>query len=395
MNVINYMLLLRGQALYSHFSLLYCGKMPSVVPPELHALPKWERPEKTNEILDWADIKVIDLSNFDGPGQKQKLAEQLRDAVHETGFFSVIGTGFTQAEVDRQYDIGQAYFELPLEEKGNPKYRCDFAQGNYFGYRAANEKKIMGTDILDNVESVNIPKFIPQNASEPFHPFLRQYNTEIEDFSRRSLALADKIFTLFSIILELPEDYFSKQHLYKDQSEDHLRYMIYRPRSAADDAKVQNTWSRAHTDFGSLTLLWSQNVAGLQLKTPSGEWKSVPPVDDGIICNVGDTLDFWSAGFLKSTIHRVVRPPSDQAHIHRLGLFYFVRPGNEVDIKPAASPLLKRLGLVGEDAENEKPVRGLEYVRERVKNYHNHNDYADMKGKKFKVGNLEIEDEAA
>jgi isopenicillin N synthase-like dioxygenase len=142
-------------------------------------------------------------------------------------------------------------------------------------------------------------------------------------------------------------------------------------------------------------LLWSQNVAGLQLKIPSGEWKYVPAVENGIVCNVGDTLDFWSAGYLKSTIHRVVRPPKDQAHIHRLGLFYFVRPGNEVDIKPAPSPLLKRLGLIGENQEDTAPVRGLEYVRERVKNYHNHNDYADRTGKTFKVGNLEIEDEAA
>lgn len=253
----------------------------------------------------------------------------------------------------------------------------------------------MGTEVLDNVESVNIPKFIHENVNEPFQPFLQQYRSDIENFSRRSLAIAAKIFVLFSIMLELPEDYFSKRHLYDDPSEDHLRYMIYRPRNAEDDAKVQNTWSRAHTDFGSLTLLWSQDIAGLQLKTPAGEWKYVPPVNNGIICNVGDTLSFWSAGYLKSTIHRVVRPPSDQAHIHRLGLFYFVRPGNEVDIKPAPSPLLKRLGLVSEDVENEKPVRGIEYVRERVKNYHDHNDYADMRGKKFKVGNLEIEDEAA
>jgi isopenicillin N synthase-like dioxygenase len=58
------------------------------------------------------------------------------DQVHHTGFFSIIGTGFTQEEVDRQYDIGQAYFNLPIEEKGDPKYRCDFASGNYYGYRA-------------------------------------------------------------------------------------------------------------------------------------------------------------------------------------------------------------------------------------------------------------------
>ena len=199
-------------------------------------------------------------------------------------------------------------------------------------------------------------------------------------------------------MLELPPDYFSSRHLYNSKSEDHLRYMVYHPRSESEDALVQNTWSRAHTDFGSLTLLWSQNVAGLQIKTKEGDWKYIPPVDGGIICNVGDALQFWSAGYLKSTTHRVVRPPKDQVDQDRLGLFYFVRPGNDVDIAPAPSPLLMRLGLVkAEDVHGERKnkVTGLQYVRERVKNYHDHKDYADRKGKTFKVGDLEIEDEAA
>lgn len=170
--------------------------------------------------------------------------------------------------------------------------------------------------------------------------------------------------------------------------------MMYHPRNKEDDEKVDNHWARAHTDFGSLTLLWSQHVAGLQIKTASGEWRYVPPVDGGIVCNVGDTMDFWSASYLKSTTHRVVRPPEDQLDGNRLGLFYFVRPGNEVDIKPAPSPLLKRLGLVVENQEDAAPVKGLEYVRSRVKDYHDSTDYGDRRGKTFKVGNLEIVDEA-
>ncbi|KAF6820866.1 flavonol synthase [Colletotrichum musicola] len=368
--------------------------MPSAVSPEPAPLPKWQRPAKTAQDLPWADIKVIDIGKFDQPGGKKQLAEELRQAVHETGFFSLTNTGFMPEEVQRQYDIGQGFFNLAVEDKARPGNTCDFSKGNYFGYRSAHQKKVQGTEVLDIVESVNIAKFIPKYANEPFHPFFEPFRHEIEDFSRRSLELASKVFTLFSIILELPEDYFSSRHAYESPSEDHLRYMGYHPRSLADDQKVSNTWSRAHTDFGSLTLLWSQDVAGLQIKTSSGEWRYVPPVDGGIVCNVGDTLDFWSAGYLKSTTHRVVRPPEDQAHLFRQGLFYFVRPGDDVDIKPAPSPLLKRLGLISEDAENAEPVTGLQYVRERVKNYHHHTDYADMKGKRFKVGNLEIEDEA-
>lgn len=109
-------------------------------------------------------------------------------------------------------------------------------------------------------------------------------------------------------------------------------------------------------------------------------------------------MQFWSAGYLKSTIHRVQRPPSDQDKQKRLGLFYFVRPGDEVDIAPAPSPLLRRLGYISDEdlkqGEGKKRVTGLQYVRERVKNYHNHTDYADRKGQTFKVGDLEIEDEA-
>ena len=211
-------------------------------------------------------------------------------------------------------------------------------------------------------------------------------------------AVIAKIFILFALALELEdEEFFVRRHRYEEKSEDHLRYMLYHPRTVEEDKMVQNTWSRSHTDFGSLTLLWSQDVAGLQIRTFDGAWKYVRPVDGGIVCNVGDTLSFWSAGYLRSTVHRVVRPPPDQCDNTRLGLFYFVRPGDETELVPCGSPLLVREGLVkeGHDQHGARPVKGGEYVRERVKNYHSHGDYADKTGQKFRVGNLEIEDQVA
>lgn len=63
------------------------------------SIPLWERPPKTTYGLDWAHLSVIDISRFDEPGEKLRLAEQLREAIHKDGFFSVIGTGFTEEEV--------------------------------------------------------------------------------------------------------------------------------------------------------------------------------------------------------------------------------------------------------------------------------------------------------
>lgn len=105
-----------------------------------------------------------------------------------------------------------------------------------------------------------------------------------------------KLFVLISIILELPENYLADAHDYDKLSDDHLRYMIYNSRSAEDWDKVEAFTTGGHTDFGSLTLLFSQHVAGLQIRTPEGQWKYVRPVEGGITCNTADTLTFLTNG---------------------------------------------------------------------------------------------------
>jgi hypothetical protein len=66
---------------------------------------------------------------------------------------------------------------------------------------------MMGTDVLDNVESVNIAKFIPEYANEPFHPFFETYRTTIEDFSRvRPLIShppAETLYTLYTCLFDI------------------------------------------------------------------------------------------------------------------------------------------------------------------------------------------------
>ena len=65
---------------------------------------------------------------------------------------------------------------------------------------------------------------------------------------------------------------------------------------------------------------------------------------DADIVNVADALEFLSGGYLRSTVHRVVRPPEEQAEQPRLSLIYFARPQADVKVRPVESPLLKRLG---------------------------------------------------
>lgn len=120
---------------------------------------------------------------------------------------------------------------------------------------------------------------------------------EIASFHRELFdKVARKLLVLIAIILELPEDYLVDLHAYDKPSDDHLRYMIYNVRTQEEWDRAQSYSKGGHTDFGSLTLLFSQHVAGLQIRTPEGEWKYVQPVEGGITCNAADTLSFLTKG---------------------------------------------------------------------------------------------------
>lgn len=130
------------------------------------------------------------------------------------------------------------------------------------------------------------------------------------------------------------------------------------------NAKLNNVWVKGHTDFGSLTLLFRQPVAALQVRTPQEEWKYVKPYPGSITVNIADSLSFLTNGFLKSSIHRVVAPPPDQSHVDRIGVLYFVRPEDSLPLVPIESPVLERLGLKAPETEN--VVTAGEWVKARV-----------------------------
>lgn len=253
-----------------------------------------------------------------------------------------------------------------MEEK--LKYRADLERGNYNGYRPLGGAEIY-PGMKDNIEMYNIFKFLPE--LERSHPaIVQEYRTEIEHFQRHIAEdIVQKLLVLIAIILELPEEGgLLRGHQYDDISDCALRYMNYQARTPQENARYKNIYSRGHTDFGSMTLLFRQPIAALQILTPSGEWRYVKPYPESITVNIADVLQFWSNGYLKSSVHRVVAPPPDQAHLDRLGLLYFVRPSRDLTLKTLDSPVLRRLGLeTGEDDAKKNGIKAGDWVQARVK----------------------------
>jgi len=326
--------------------------MPSRTLPYVE--PYTPAPEATED-LDYAVLPVIDLAKANTPEGRAELAKVATEAMANQGFMYVINHGYTPAQTKRMFDIAHIPFtQVSLEEKKD--LISDIrATGSYQGYKLPQYWHI-DNGVHDRVEHYNINHDITKRQHpEAIRPFL----PEIDAFARHChFNVIHPILRLLARGLELPEERLVELHDWNAPGESYVRFMKYYPRPEEDEIKTKNVWFKGHTDIGSVTVLWSQPVAALQILSPEGKWQWAKHVDNAIVINIGDSLEFLSGGFYKATIHRVVQPPPSQHGYPRLSLFFFGLPDDDVVLKPLVdeSPVLQRVGVQKRFEEDKAPT---------------------------------------
>ncbi|KAJ3553237.1 hypothetical protein NM688_g3718 [Phlebia brevispora] len=334
--------------------------------------PRYVQPAATQEDLEWADLAIIDLSKMSTPEGRAELVKTARDAMRDIGFFYVINHGLPKEQHDRMIDIADLAF-TKVDDNEKKKFEGKLQEdGTYQGYklrqywvRLSHCLKTVATDlstrkhiangVQDQIEHYNINKDITKRD----HPkALKPFLPEIDDFIRYNhFNILHPILRLLALGLELPEDTLVKKFGFEAESDTWFRFMKYFPRSKEEEMKTKNVWLKGHTDFTGITILWSQPVSGLQMRRPDGSWRWIKHIDNALVINIGDSLDFISGGYYKATIHRVVQPPVDQRGLPRLGLFYFCMPDDDVRLIPVQnSPVLERVGIKRQIDDDKAPT---------------------------------------
>jgi isopenicillin N synthase-like dioxygenase len=96
-----------------------------------------------------------------------------------------------------------------------------------------------------------------------------------------------------------------------------------------------NIRCKAHSDYGSLTLLLTDGVPGLQAFV-NRQWIPVPYVEGALVVNIGSLLSEWTKGVLLATLHRVVSDlenNSDDDKTTRTSLAFFADPDPNISAK--------------------------------------------------------------
>ncbi|KAM5539612.1 hypothetical protein V8D89_006721 [Ganoderma adspersum] len=305
-------------------------------------VPHHPPPPPTTEDLDWADLPIIDISKAGTAEGRTGLASQVHDAMRTFGFMYVVNHGLTQAQNARIFDIADVPFSQVSEEEKRQFSNEIKKTGSWRGYKL-RQFWTVDNGVRDQIEQYQFfeQKHHPQ-ALQPFLP-------EICAFAEHNhFKVLHPILRLLALGMELPEDTFVKIHDVDSTGlgPGFVRFIKYYPRSEEDEAKTKKVWLKGHTDFGTITILWSQPISALQIMTPDGQWRWVRHIDNALVINIGDAMEMLSGGYYKATIHRVVQPPADQQGYARRGAFYFAQANDDVKLVPfAESPVLQRAGI--------------------------------------------------
>ena len=277
------------------------------------------------------------------------------------GFFYIKNIGLSQIEIDQQFAIAQALFKIPTEEL--LQHEAQLEKGNYNGYRPLGAVSLF-PGMKDTLEFYSIFKMIPQcNRSHP--ELVKQYWAEIEKFSRHMHEnVSFKLLRILATMVGLPDHQFVDGHRYEDECDSSVRYMLYHSRSKEENKSLEDIYFRGHTDKGTLTFLFHQPIAALQVtQAKDTDWEYLKIPAGTVAVNIGDTLQFLTNGYMKSGFHRVIAPPADQMHLDRLGLLYFIRPTDKLPWKRLDSPFLQMVDHGKTTAEHDGDLSGLDWWR--------------------------------
>ena len=260
-------------------------------------------------------IPIIDVSNLrsNDLAGREAVADLLGAACRQVGFFYVTGHGIPPTIASGIFAAARDLFALPDNAKDALSIKRSRHNRGYVGIAT---ERLDETASPDQKEAFNIGLELPADdpevrAGKPFRgvnlwPDLPGWRDRVLAYYDACQALQLQIHRGFALDLGLPEDFFADK---MDRPIATLRLLHYpagQPVVGADIGAGQ------HTDYGNLTILATDGVAGLQVRRRDGVWLDAPHVEGAFVCNIGDCLMRWTNDVYVSTPHRVLRPRQER-----------------------------------------------------------------------------------
>ena len=272
------------------------------------------------------DIPLIDiapLASHDA-AVRRAVAAQIGIACREVGFFVITGHGVPASSIDATFAESARLFAQPADFK---RAMAIDRLGSNRGYVGLGVEALDEKTAADHKEAFNLIWTDGTTRPDNVWPALPGFRDTVQRYFDDVLAVGARLHQAFALDLGLPEHFFADKI---DRPMATLRLLHYPvPAQAMPDGQIG---AGTHTDYGNVTLLATDGVAGLQVQRRDGVWLDAPALHGAFICNIGDCLMRWTNDLYVSTPHRVLKPAAE-----RYSIALFVDPNPDALVSAIAS----------------------------------------------------------
>ena len=276
-------------------------------------------------------IPVIDIAPFLDGSDPDGVARAVAKACEDIGFLTIVGHGVAPEIIEQMRAVSRAFFDQDMAAKERVRRaNLDHARG-YFRYGEVALAKSLGVQTPPDLKEVfsmgpptapvalsgdDVALHFGANLWPDAMPELRVAFTAY--FGALAL-LASQMMELFAMALGVERHFFADKI---DHAPSSLAAVNY-PEQAVAPLPGQ-TRAGAHSDYGTLTILLSENrPGGLLVRDRAGAWVDVVTRPDSFVVNIGDLMMQWTNDRWISTVHRVVNPPPDALGSRRQSIVFF------------------------------------------------------------------------
>ncbi len=278
-------------------------------------------------------LPIIDVSPWgDADIWRSHVAAQIDWAASEFGFFYIVGHGIDPDFADRLIGLSRIFFDQQLSAKqdiamsrGGRAWRGYFPVGGELTSGRPDQKEGLYFGEELTLEDVRVRRGQPLHGPNLF-PRLAGFREAVLDYMRELTGLSQALMASIGRGLHLGEKYFSDGVTGKPTTLFRIFNYPCDPQAHPDTRGVGE-----HTDYGLLTVLYQDDVGGLQVRYRN-EWLDVPPVPGSFVVNIGDMLERITSGRYPSALHRVL----NRAGRARLSMPFFFDPSFDAVLQPAA-----------------------------------------------------------
>lgn len=259
----------------------------------------------------------------------------LAQAATGVGFATVHNTVLDAARVSEVIETYRAFFHLDEAAKR----ALDMAQtGSNRGWGAPGSEQVDPDANPDYKQFFDVGFQLPEGhalAEKMFYapnlwPNDVAFKRVISAYYDDALTVSKALLRAIAQSLGMDADHFEGAF---DTPMALLRGNFYPARP--DWAGAKDFGIATHTDYGCLTLLATDGSPGLEVRKRGGGWIPVSAPPGEFIINFGEMLEFWTAGRVKATPHRVVGGLAE-----RISVPLFFNPTYDTNVAPAGAPAM-------------------------------------------------------